>query len=156
MIYIPKQHSQAEVETYSSRANNLLTGQEEIGNPYHQPWLLPSLQLLLPGIQNSRTPVSLILTPPYKCPRHFKVWRCKVSYRRWSEPPVTDNFALGSSLTYTLLEMVTVQDLLLQVYLGEDEDEWPSMTVATPLGFITGTVVSPVLCSSHPQTDFRP
>jgi len=77
MIYIPKQHSQAaEVETYSSRANNLLTGQEEIGNPYHQPWLLPPpLQLLLPGIQNSRTPVSLTLTAPYKCPRHFKVWR---------------------------------------------------------------------------------
>ena len=61
-----------------------------------------------------------------------------------------------SSLIYTLQEKVTVQDLLLQVYLGEDEDEWPSMTVATPLGFITGTVVSPVLCSSHPQTDFRP
>jgi len=81
-----EQHSQAEVETYSSRANNLLTGQEEIENPYHQPWLLPSLQLLFPGIQNSRTPVSLNLTAPYKCPRHFKVWWHRVSYRRWSEP----------------------------------------------------------------------
>ena len=59
MIYIPKQHSQAEVETYSSRANNLLTGQEEIGNPYHQPWLLP-LQLLFPGIQIAEPPVTYL------------------------------------------------------------------------------------------------
>ena len=67
-------------------------------------------------------PVSLSLTAPYKCLRHFKVWWRRVSYRRWSEPSVTDNFAIGSSLTCTLQESVTVQDLLLQVYLGEDED----------------------------------
>ena len=80
---------------------------------------------LLQEYKIAEPPVSLILTAPYKCPRHYKVWWCRVSYRRWSESPVTDNFAIGSSLTYTLQETVTVQDLLLQVYLGEDEDEWP-------------------------------
>jgi len=35
---------------------------------------------------------------------------------------VTDNFAIGSSLACTLQESVTVQDLLLHVYLGEEED----------------------------------
>ena len=68
MIYIPKQHSQAEVETYSSRANNLLTGQEEIGNPYHQPWLLPPPAAVVSWNTNSRAPCVTYLNSTIQLP----------------------------------------------------------------------------------------
>ena len=68
LIYIPKQHSQAEVETYSSRANNLLTGQEEIGPESVSPTLAtpPPCSCCFLEYKITEPPVSLILTAPYK------------------------------------------------------------------------------------------